>query len=165
MSQAKAETPNQAERQHSLYECDYYTWALVNAAAIRERRLKDVDLDNLAAEIEDLGKSQESALESHLKVLLLHLLKLPYQPRRSTRSWQLTVKEPRLALRKVLRRNPGLRGEARLREILNDAYQEARVAAARETRLKEERFPPDCPWTFQQAENDKFFPGRASHPA
>ena len=158
MSQAKAETPDQTEFQQSLYECDYYSWALVNAAAIRERRLKDVDLDNLAAEIEDLGKSQESALESHLKVLLLHLLKLQYQPRRSTRSWQLTVKEQRLALRKVLRRNPGLRGEARLREILNDAYQEARLAAARETRLKEECFPPDCPWTFQQVEDDKFFP-------
>jgi len=156
MSQAKAS--NQAERPHSLYECDYYTWALVNAAAIRERRLEDVDLDNVAAEIEDLGKSQESALESHLKVLLLHLLKLQYQPRRTTRSWQLTVREQRLALRKVLRRNPGLRKEAKLREILNDAYQEARVAAARETRLKEERFPPDCPWTFPQAEDDKFFP-------
>jgi len=151
MSPAKVETPNQAECGHSLYECDYYTWALVHAAAIRERRLDDVDLDNVAAEIEDLGKSQESALESHLKVLLLHLLKLQYQPRRSTRSWQLTVREQRLALRKVLRRNPGLRGETKLREILNDAYQEARVAAARETRLKEERFPPDCPWTFQQA--------------
>jgi uncharacterized protein DUF29 len=163
MSQAKAS--NQAERPHSLYECDYYTWALVNAAAIRERRLEDVDLDNVAAEIEDLGRSQESALESHLKVLLLHLLKLQYQPRRSTRSWQLTVREQRLALRKVLRRNPGLRGEAKLREILNDAYQEARVAAARETRLNEERFPPDCPWTFQQAEDDKCFPGKASHPA
>src|SRR6266852_5961163 len=158
MSQAKAETPDQTEFQQSLYECDYYSWALVNAAAIRERRLKDVDLDNLAAEIEDLGKSQESALESHLKVLLLHLLKLQYQPRRSTRSWQLTVKEQRLALLKVLRRNPGLPGEAKLREILNDAYQEARLAAARETCLKEERFPPDCPWTFQQVGDDKFFP-------
>ena len=163
MSQAKASS--EAEHLHSLYECDYYTWALVNAAAIRERRLEDADLDNVAAEIEDLGKSQESALESHLRILLLHLLKLQYQPRRSTRSWQLTVKEQRLALRKVLRRNPGLRGETKLREILNDAYQEARVSAARETRLKEERFPPDCPWTFQQAENDKFFPGKASHPA
>ena len=156
MRQAKAS--DQAERQHSLYECDYYTWALVNAAAIRERRLEDVDLDNVAAEIEDLGKSQESALEGHLKVLLLHLLKLQYQPRRTTRSWQLTVKEQRLALRKVLRRNPGLRGEAKLREILNDAYQEGRVAAARETRLKDDRFRPDCPWTFQQVEDDKFFP-------
>ncbi len=163
MSQAKAS--NQAERPHSLYECDYYTWALVNAAAIRERRLEDVDLDNVAAEIEDLGKSEESALESHLKVLLLHLLKLQYQPRRTTRSWQLTVREQRLALRKALRRNPGLRKEAKLREILNDAHQEARLAAARETRLKEERFPPDCPWTFQQLEDDKFFPGKASHPA
>jgi uncharacterized protein DUF29 len=162
MSQARAS--NQAERPHCLYECDYYTWALVNAAAIRERRLEDVDLDNVAAEIEDLGKSQQSALESHLNVLLLHLLKLQYQPRRSTRSWQLTVKEQRLALRKVLRRNPGLRGETKLREILNDAYQEARVAAARATRLREERFPPDSPWTFQQAEDDKFFPGKASHP-
>ena len=160
MRQAKAS--DQAERT-LLYECDYYTWALVNAAAIRERRLEHVDLDNVAAEIEDLGKSQESALESHLKVVLLHLLKLQHQPRRSTRSGQLTVREQRLALRKVLRRNPGLRGETR--EILNDAYQEARVAAARETRLKEERFPPHCPWTFQQAEEDKFFPGKASYPA
>src|SRR5260370_25863500 len=136
MSQVKAETPDQTEFQQSLYECDYYTWALVNAAAIRERRLNDVDLDNLAAEIEDLGKSQESALESHLKVLLLHLLKLQYQPRRSTRSWQLTLKERRLALRKVLRRNPGLRGEARLREILNNAYQGHPPPAAADTLLK-----------------------------
>lgn len=95
MRQAKAS--DQAERPH-LYECDYYTWALVNAAAIRERRLEDVDLNNVAAEIEDLGKSQESALESRLKVLLLHLLKLHYQLRRSTRSGQLTVREQRLAL-------------------------------------------------------------------
>lgn len=86
MRQAKAS--DQAERT-LLYECDYYTWALVNAAAIRERRLEHVDLDNVAAEIEDLGKSQESALESHLKVVLLHLLKLQHQPRRSTRSGQL----------------------------------------------------------------------------
>src|SRR5260370_31009142 len=121
MSQVKAETPDQTEFQQSLYECDYYTWALVNAAAIRERRLKDVDLDNLAAEIEDLGKSQESALESHLKVLQLHLLKLQYQPRRTTRSWQLTVREPRLALRKLLCTSPALRGHPNLPQILNHA--------------------------------------------
>jgi hypothetical protein len=41
----------------SLYETDYFKWAMETAAALREGRLQDVDLEAAAEEIEDLGNS------------------------------------------------------------------------------------------------------------
>ncbi len=43
------------EPDRATYERDFYTWALEQAASIREGRLADVDRENVAEEIERLG--------------------------------------------------------------------------------------------------------------
>jgi hypothetical protein len=60
----------------SLYERDPYTWALEQARALRERRVAEVDWDNLAEEVEDLAGRQPDSLKSYCRVLIEHLLKL-----------------------------------------------------------------------------------------
>ena len=53
----------------------------------------ELDIANLAEEIEDIGKSLKRELESHLKVLLVHLLKWKYQPELRGNSWLYRIEE------------------------------------------------------------------------
>ncbi len=71
----------------STYEHDTYSWALAQAEALRRRSGNELDWDNLAEEIESLGKSQASELRSRYIVLLMHLLKWAFQPERRSRSF------------------------------------------------------------------------------
>jgi len=88
----------------------------------------------------------------------LHLLKLKYQPEYEAgiRSWKLSVKEHRIRARKHLRNNPSLKGY--LKELSKDAYEEARIEAARETGLKEEIFPKAMPFHFEEALKEDWLP-------
>jgi hypothetical protein len=50
-------TPNgRTTDPRSLYERDYYTWALEQARALKEHRLEELDWENLADEVEGLVK-------------------------------------------------------------------------------------------------------------
>ncbi len=140
----------------SLYDRDFYSWSIGQARALRHRSLKELDLDHLAQELEDMGRSELRELESRLVVLLTHLLKWAYQPAARSKSWRLTIKEQRLAAGQLLDDSPSLKNK--LCEVLRGAYQRARLAAARETPLEEEDFPPQCPWVFEQLIDDAFWP-------
>lgn len=139
-----------------LYEKDVYAWALKNAALLRQRRFDEIDVDHIAEEIESVGKSERQALESHLIVLLSHLLKWQYQPERRSRSWELTIREQRRRVERVFGKNPGLK--AVLDETLDEAYDTARLVASRETGLSDALFPEVCPWGFGDILNSDFWP-------
>ena len=57
------------------YERDFYTWSLEQARLVCEGRWNAVDRDNVAEEIESLGREQFNKLASALRVLMLHMLK------------------------------------------------------------------------------------------
>lgn len=139
-----------------LYEQDAYTWALRNAELIRTRRFSEVDWEHVAEEIEAVGKSEWRELESRLIVLLAHLLKWQYQAERRGRSWQVTIKEQRHRIRRVLESNPGLRPH--LDAILRDAFATAVLIASRETDLDESTFPEICPFSFETIVDHDFWP-------
>lgn len=131
-----------------LYDSDVYAWAMKNAELIRQGRFEEIDVDNVAEEIESVGKSERRELESRLTVMLVHLLKWRYQPARRGRSWRLTIQEQRLAAARVLRQNPSLRSASD--KVLAEAYESARLIAARETDLDEGIFPEACPFSLEQ---------------
>jgi len=62
------------------YDQDFYTWTLDQARLIREGRWAAIDRENVAEEIESLGKEQFAKLRSAVRVLLLHMLKWDHQP-------------------------------------------------------------------------------------
>jgi hypothetical protein len=132
----------------ATYERDFYTWSQEQARLLRVGLWSAVDRENVAEEIESLGREQFNKLESALRVLLLHLLKWDHQPGKRTRSWTLSVKDQRLAFGDVLGDNPGLK--SRLDEALARAYRRARIQAAAETGLPEEAFPENCPYGLDE---------------
>lgn len=62
----------------ALYDRDYVAWTAEQARALRARRGGEnaLDYDNLAEEIEDLGKSETRACESQVENILEHLLNI-----------------------------------------------------------------------------------------
>jgi hypothetical protein len=136
------ETPVRAD-----YERDFYSWLMEQAGFVREGRWDALDRDNLAEEIESLGREQFNKLVSALRVLMLHMLKWDHQPAKRSRSWALSIKAQREDLADVLSDNPGLK--SRTAEAIVRAYRRARIEAAQETGLEEDTFPATCPYSFE----------------
>ncbi len=140
----------------SSYESDFYGWVTEQANLLKSGRYRELDTANLLEEIEGMGKSEKRALESRLAVLLQHLLKWQYQPVRRSKSWELTIKEQRLRIEKLLRESPSLKRQ--LDSCLADAYEFAIIQTAQETGMDESSFPNTCPWQWQQILNNDFLP-------
>lgn len=138
-----------AEPVRAEYERDFYSWLMEQARLVRAGRWSAVDRENLAEEIEALGREQFDKLASALRVLLLHLLKWDFQADKRTRSWALSIAAQRLEIEDILADNPGLK--PRIPEAMARAYRKARIEAANETGLEEAKFPEVCGYTFEDA--------------
>ena len=143
----------------ALYESDFVEWTAETAKALRDRRVGDVDLDRIAEEIEDLGRSESREVNSAIKTILLHLLKLEYQPEKATKSWTTTISRERGHLELLFDDSPSLRNKGR--EKLELTYRVARSGARQETALPLEMFPEECPYTYEQILDDEYLPGQA----
>ncbi len=128
------------------YEDDLYSWVEDQVALLRAGRLAEIDAENVAEELADLGSEQFDKLESALTVIMLHLLKWDGQPERRSRSWDNSIEAHREHVRRVLRENPGLR--SRLPEALADGYTDARVRASTEMDCDRDSLPAECPFTW-----------------
>src|SRR5271165_6658931 len=92
-------------------KADLYSWAVRQAALLREGRLTEIDAAAIAEEIDDVGEEQYDKLESALRVLMLNLLKWDHQTSMRSRSWTLTIRGQRRRAERQLRKNPGLRSQ------------------------------------------------------
>jgi hypothetical protein len=145
MADAVVKEPGRAKKR-TRYEDDYYAWVSEQVALLRERRLSELDVENVAAELEEVGRSETAKLWSILPVLLMHMLKWDQQPEFRTRSWVYSIREQRKRYHKLLKQSPSLK--ASQDEILADAYDSARGWAANETSLPDDEFPDRCPYTW-----------------
>ncbi len=144
------------QTRRSLHDSDFYAWSLEQAALLRAGRVAEADLAAIAEEIESMGKTEKRELTSRLTVLLLHLLKWRYQPAGRGNSWRLSVANARDEIADLIADNPSLK--AVLDEVMASAYRYARRKAAIETDMAEETFPSGCPWGFEQATDEAFWP-------
>ena len=136
------------------YDRDFYSWSMEQARLLREDRTGALDRDNLAEEIESLGREQFNKLVSALRVAMLHMLKWDHQPARRTRSWMLSIKQQRFEIDNVLDDDPGLK--SRVSEAIDRAYRGARIDAAKETGLDEMAFPETCPYSLDDITKRSF---------
>jgi hypothetical protein len=138
------------------YDTDFYAWTQAQVDALRAKDWAALDLPHVIEEIADLGNEQRHAVESHLRILLAHLLKWRYQPQRRRRSWQTSILNARTEITRRLERNPSL--QHAWPEMLAWAYPKARQLAASETGLPRATFPEACPWTIAQLQDEDFLP-------
>lgn len=141
---------------HSNYDRDFYAWAIENAELLKQKKFEEIDVDNIAEEIESMGKSNKRALFSHLSVLIAHLLKWEFQPVRRSRSWMLTIENQRFELTDLLKESPSLKREIELQ--LEHAYSKALIIASEQTGIEKKDFPKACPFSLEQCLNDDFLP-------
>jgi hypothetical protein len=132
----------------ALYDIDIVAWAEQQARLLRAGQFAGLDIEHIAEEIEDVGKSEQRELASRLSVLLAHLLKWQYQPERRGSSWLCTIRAQRRSLAIRLQRTPSLRATLRDAAWLDEIWQDAVSTAAGETGL--DAFPDDCPWALAQ---------------
>ncbi len=117
----------------NLYDEDFVRWTEEQAAALRRAKGANLPLDweNLAEEIESLGKSDRRALRSQIRRILRHLFKLETSSAMEPRAgWRATVRDAGSEIGDVLRDSPSLQ-----REIDDLIAQE--VAAATELAIED----------------------------
>jgi hypothetical protein len=146
-----------------LYEHDFVAWLDRQVALIRAGELHQLDLANLAEELEDMSKSKRRELRNRLETLLMHLLKYEIQPNERTKSWLSTILEQRQRIVDVLDENPSLRSY--LADLHDDVkiYTNAVERARIETGLPANRFPTTNPYGPPALKPD-FWPGPGPHP-
>ena len=128
------------------FEDDYYGWLQEQIALLRAGRFGEIDAENIAEELSDMGKSEYQRLQSALKVLVMHMLKWDQQPEHRSPSWHATIREQRRRISRILKNNPSLKP---LRdEALLEGYEDARGWASLETHIPEDEFPKECPYDW-----------------
>ncbi|HEX3954317.1 MAG TPA: DUF29 domain-containing protein [Stellaceae bacterium] len=100
----------------TLYEADFLAWTKNQAealrAAARHGSNQQLDWENLAEEIEDLGISQRSALGSQIRRVIQHFLKLEFSPAKEPRrGWFESASDAKGEIEHLLELNPSLRHE------------------------------------------------------
>ncbi len=140
----------------TLYEDDIIAWAEQQAALLRRGQWSQLDIDNIAEEIEDVGKSEKRELQSRLSVLTSHLLKWKFQPTRRTHSWQNTIREQRTAIGQYIKKTPSLKSLMRNSNWLASVYRRAVVDTYAETALPV--LPNESPWTITEILTEGVFP-------
>jgi hypothetical protein len=142
----------------SLYERDFYAWLQDQAEKLRARAHNEIDWENLAEEIESVGRSQRRELKSRLALLIHRLLKWQFQPGRRSENWRISIGEQRMTwIPGIIEESPSLKSYPA--EIFADAYAEGRRQAIVETGLSARTFPVEPPFTLADALNPKFWPG------
>jgi hypothetical protein len=135
-------------RQRVRYEDDLYTWVIEQVELLRAGRLNEIDAENIAEELSDVGSEQYDKLESSLRVLLMHMLKWDHQFEKRTPSWVWSIKEHRRRIERVLKKNPGLK--PRIAEAVAEGYDDAIGWASLETGVHESEMPRECPYTWDE---------------
>ncbi len=152
--------------QQKLYETDFNIWLTETINQLKTGQFQALDLNNLIEELENLGKSDKTVLESNLMILLAHLLKLKIQsnvPDTMKISWYNSVIEHRKRIQKQMAKMPSLKSY--LPTVLTETYQDGRELAIKESKFakygiyipNESDYPEICPFTMEQILDEDFY--------
>lgn len=143
-------------RNSALYDEDFFAWTQEQARLLRSGQFSALDIENIAEEIESMGRSARRELECRLVVLLIRLLKWQVQIGFRSGSWSGTIREQREQIEDLISESPSLRSMvATIRPAL---YARARRKAADETGLALATFARACPFTPAEVLSQDFLP-------
>jgi predicted unusual protein kinase regulating ubiquinone biosynthesis (AarF/ABC1/UbiB family) len=132
----------------SLYEIDNDRWLETTIKLLKEKRLDELDLDNLIEELESLTRRDKLAVESFLEQIIRHLLLLQYWTKEkdySSNHWQAEILSFRTQTNEYLTTN--LRKH--LQDNLPKVYQKALKYVSKKTG-NSIKFPEECPYNLEQ---------------
>jgi len=139
-----------------LYDRDVLAWSAHQADLLRRlargERVNDVDWAHVVEEIEDVGLSQLNAVRRHLRLMLVHLLKVHGWPASSSLThWRGEI----VSFQKdaAQRFAPSMRQRIDLAQLYSDAQEQ--LEGADYDDIAPRPWPPACPFTLDQLLNDR----------
>lgn len=126
------------------YDADIVAWANEQSSLLRAGCFSDLDIEHIAEEIEDVGKSEQRELATRMAVHLAHLLKWEYQPERRGSSWRDAICIQRERIERRICKTPGLKESLADHDWQADAWDDAVDVAIKETGLARKVFPKSC---------------------
>lgn len=131
--------------------------AFAREAAARPRRQQASAFDKFrfAEEVESVSRREQRQLGSRMAVLLAHLLKWKYQPKRRCHSWEATIREQRTAIHVALQGAPGLKHALADDAWLGLCWKDGVALARAQTKLM---FPGAWIWSVSQTLDQDFWP-------
>ena len=142
-----------------IYEKDFLLWSEQQAAALRAGNLLALDKDGLLEELEDMGNERKEALQSLIRNILAHLLKLEYSSATAPRAgWVEEITEFRAQAETKLDDTPSLKHYAE--GLYQKAWPQARKMVEKSFRFYQEKakLPNHCPYTLDNVLDYDFFP-------
>ncbi|WP_017300540.1 DUF29 domain-containing protein [Nodosilinea nodulosa] len=149
----------------SLYDQDYQLWLENTVAQLQSQDFSALDLENLIEEIESLGRSDKRSLNSYLKRLCEHLLKLRYWETERDRcfsGWDREIVNFRQEIQAILDDSPSLRNHLRNRYAAE--YIKGRELFLKSSKLDPQQVPEDPWFTLEQALDDNWLPWQPDPP-
>jgi hypothetical protein len=137
----------------SLYESDLVAWSERNADLLRAGRFSEVDIENVAEEIESLGRSDKKQLKSRVTEIIEHMLKLDLMTgddrTRNERGWSNSIRLQRRGIERLLKESPSLR--PMLNDwFLSECYKEGAEDFAGSDFGCYANAPRQCPWSWSE---------------
>ena len=142
--------------QKASYDKDVVAWANEQAALLRSGRFNELDIEHIADEVEDVGKSEQRELVSRMAILLAHLLKWKFQPERRGSSWLFTMKDQRRLIKRRLQKMPSLNAMFNDSDWLDEMWVDGVAVARKEAGIED--WPENCLWSIEQIMDDSFLP-------
>ena len=144
------------------YEDDFFAWTRHQAMVLRSMAVLDnrFDRDNVAEEIESLGRSERDAVRNQVRRIIEHLLKLAYSPARQPRfDWMASIVEARSVMGDKI--SPTLRRDAEI--MLVRLYRDGRRQAELALRGYSENqaagaLPDHCPYSLEDIFREEWYP-------
>ncbi len=143
-------------RNAAAYDQDFFAWTEEQARLLRAGEFSQLDVENIAEEMEDMGRSIRRELRSRLALLVMHLLKWQCQPAYRSPSWSATIGEQRQQISELFEESPSLKSFPQ--DNLLKIHKLAVTKAVRDTGLPETAFPGVCPFTPDQILAEDFLP-------
>jgi hypothetical protein len=150
--------------ERSLYQTDYYAWTKQQAAALRAMAAARVDskldLENLAEEVESLGRSDLNTVRSQVRRIIEHLLKLEYSPASEPRiDWRDSVDQARDDIEDHITASMFPDVAADLDKLFGRARRSAASGLVKHgERVAAAALPTSCPYSFEQIVNQDWYP-------
>ncbi|MGF2035496.1 MAG: DUF29 domain-containing protein [Nostoc sp. CmiVER01] len=140
-----------------LYEIDDHLWLEETIKLLKANHLKELDLENLIEELENLGRRDKAKVASLLEQIIIHLLLLQYWTQESQYNsghWKAEIR----SFRNQLKRNLTTNLYQYLENELASIYDDALGYVIDKTEGKLDNLPQSCTYTLEQILNINFLP-------
>ena len=138
-----------------LYEIDDHQWLLETIDLLKNKKLDELDLENLIEELEAMGRSDKITVASFLEQIIRHLLLLQYwtvKYERNSGHWEAEI----FSFRKQLNRKLTTNLKNYLLDQLDSIYQDALEYVIKKTKNQVD-FPEECIYTLDQLLDQDYF--------